>query len=51
MPKTYGQEGIPRSIERGPVEAEFGMSMERNSLIIPRSIERGPVEANLREIG
>jgi len=39
---------LPRSIERGPVEAA-GLPAVRNSLEgLPRSIERGPVEARAR---
>ena len=39
---------IPRSIERGPVEASGNLGMGGSgSASIPRSIERGPVEASV----
>ena len=36
---------IPRSIERGPVEAAPKAGSRMDGFTIPRSIERGPVEA------
>ena len=36
---------IPRSIDRGPIEA-LGLGTDSNrAAIIPRSIDRGPIEA------
>jgi len=42
---TEGDEFIPRSIERGPVEAGCTWEVPGENAVIPRSIERGPVEA------
>ena len=38
---------LPRSIERGPVEAEKRSRVLLESISLPRSIERGPVEARV----
>ncbi len=43
-------ERIPRSKERGPVEARIGLFIPVKSILIPRSKERGPVEAIQMEI-
>src|SRR5436309_1979363 len=37
---------IPRSRERGPVEAFISLKLFTRTKLIPRSRERGPVEAN-----
>ncbi len=39
------QIGIPRSRERGPIEAQRRRSIARAVAEIPRSRERGPIEA------
>ena len=41
---------IPRSIERGPVEADSRYEDRPAEYSIPRSIERGPVEATWRRL-
>ena len=42
---------LPRSIERGPVEAKLLVSGIELYANLPRSIERGPVEAGAVDVG
>ena len=41
-------DSLPRSIERGPVEAVVNSALSLAGSLLPRSIERGPVEAETR---
>ena len=46
MPQVLLHDRLPRSIERGPVEATSYDLRRQPYLNLPRSIERGPVEAD-----
>ena len=36
---------LPRSAERGPIEARQAMTVDGARYLLPRSAERGPIEA------
>jgi len=44
--KALGRGQIPRSIERGSIEASGFSDERRVPILIPRSIERGSIEAH-----